>query len=211
MPAHAGSSRIRRRPLPVTRCATAFSSRVCRPASSRPTRRSHMPLTKSGPPIDIRPATGKLGVLCPGMGAVATTFIAGVEAIRRGCPKPVGSLTQMGTIRLGKRTDNRVPRIKDFVPLAALDDLVFGGWDIFPDNAYEAATQGGRARATSTSTELKRLPRRRSSRCRRCSTELRQEAARRRTSRRARPSATWPSSSSTTSRASRRRTAATGW
>ncbi len=94
----------------------------------------------------IRPATGKLGVLMPGMGAVATTFIAGVEAVRAGLAKPIGSLTQMGTIRLGKRTDNRSPLIKDFVPLAELDDLVFGGWDIFADNAYEAAVQRRRAR-----------------------------------------------------------------
>jgi myo-inositol-1-phosphate synthase len=86
---------------------------------------------------------GKLGILTPGMGAVATTFYAGVEAVRRGHAKPYGSLTQMGTIRLGKRTDNRVPMIRDFVPLAALDDLVFGGWDIFEDNAYEAAKHAG--------------------------------------------------------------------
>ena len=91
-----------------------------------------MPLTK---PIDIRPATGKLGILTPGMGAVATTFMAGVEAIRKGL-KPIGSLTQMGTIRLGKRTDERTPLIKEFVPLAKLDDMVFGGWDFFPDDAY---------------------------------------------------------------------------
>src|SRR5260221_6462339 len=88
---------------------------------------------------DIRPAKGKLGVLLPGMGAVATTFVAGVESIRRGYAKPIGSMTQMGTIRLGKRTENRSPKITDFVPLAPLDDLVFGGWDIFPDNAYESA------------------------------------------------------------------------
>jgi myo-inositol-1-phosphate synthase len=86
---------------------------------------------------------GKLGILTPGMGAVATTFYAGVEAVRRGYAKPIGSLTQMGTIRLGKRTDNRVPMIKDFIPLAGLDDLVFGGWDIFEDNAYEAALHAG--------------------------------------------------------------------
>ena len=92
---------------------------------------------------DIRPAEGRLGILTPGMGAVATTFIAGVEAVRRGLSLPIGSLTQMGTIRLGKRTDNRVPKIKDFVPLASLDDLVFGGWDIFPDNAYQAAVHAG--------------------------------------------------------------------
>ena len=101
-----------------------------------------MPLTQSGK-TDIRPATGKLGILLPGMGAVATTFMAGVEAIRRGISKPIGSLTQMGTIRLGKRTDNRSPAIKDFVPLAKLDDIVFGGWDLFPDNAYEAAVEAG--------------------------------------------------------------------
>jgi len=86
---------------------------------------------------------GKLGILMPGMGAVATTFIAGVEAVRRGIAQPFGSLTQMGTIRLGKRTENRVPMIKDFVPLAKLDDLVFGGWDIFEDNAYESALNAG--------------------------------------------------------------------
>ncbi|HEY5218619.1 MAG TPA: inositol-3-phosphate synthase, partial [Gemmatimonadaceae bacterium] len=80
-----------------------------------------------------RPATGKLGVLTPGLGAVATTFMAGVESIRRGYSKPIGSLTQMATIRLGKRTDNRSPLIKDFAPLAALDDIVFGAWDPIPD------------------------------------------------------------------------------
>jgi myo-inositol-1-phosphate synthase len=89
--------------------------------------------------VSIAPADGKLGVLIPGIGAVATTFIAGVEAVKRGIAQPVGSLTQLATIRLGKRTDNRTPMIKDFVPLASLDDLVFGGWDIFHDNAYEAA------------------------------------------------------------------------
>jgi len=76
----------------------------------------------------IAPATGKLGVMVVGLGAVATTFIAGVEAVRRGLAKPIGSLTQMGTIRLGKRTDNQSPLIKDFVPLAKLDDMVFTGW-----------------------------------------------------------------------------------
>jgi len=86
---------------------------------------------------------GKLGVLIPGMGAVATTFIAGVGAIRRHLARPIGSLTQMGTIRLGKRTDNRSPLIKDFVPLAELNDLVFGGWDLFHDNCYEAALKAG--------------------------------------------------------------------
>ncbi|MBI3684020.1 MAG: inositol-3-phosphate synthase [Acidobacteria bacterium] len=90
--------------------------------------------------LNFAPADGKLGVLIPGMGAVATTFMAGVEAVKRGLGQPVGSLTQLATIRLGKRTDNRTPLIKDFVPLAGLDQLVFGGWDIYPDNAYEAAT-----------------------------------------------------------------------
>ena len=86
---------------------------------------------------------GKLGVLTPGMGAVTTTFIAGVEAIRRQLAEPIGSLTQMGTIRLGKRTDKRTPAIKDFVPLARLDDLVFGGWDLYKDNTYGAAAKAG--------------------------------------------------------------------
>jgi myo-inositol-1-phosphate synthase len=93
--------------------------------------------------IPIQPASGRLGILLPGMGAVATTFIAGVEAIRQGLTPPIGSMTQMGTIRLGKRTDNRVPKVKDFVPLAGLEDLVFGGWDIFEDSAYEAARKAG--------------------------------------------------------------------
>jgi myo-inositol-1-phosphate synthase len=91
----------------------------------------------------IAPASGKLGVLMPGMGAVATTVIAGVEAIKAGIGAPIGSLTQMGTIRLGKRTDGRSPLIKDFVPLAGLDDLVFGGWDVFPDDAYDSAIHAG--------------------------------------------------------------------
>lgn len=93
--------------------------------------------------VNIAPAEGKLGILLVGLGAVSTTLVAGVETIRRGLAKPVGSLTQMGTIRLGKRTDNRVPKIKDFVPLAALDDIVFGAWDIFNDNAYDAAIKAG--------------------------------------------------------------------
>jgi len=88
---------------------------------------------------NIASASGKLGVLCPGLGAVATTFIAGVEAIRRGIAKPIGSLTQMGTIRLGKRTDDRVPAIKEFVDLSSLEDLRFGGWDVFHDDCYQAA------------------------------------------------------------------------
>ncbi|MBN1825043.1 MAG: inositol-3-phosphate synthase [Candidatus Eisenbacteria bacterium] len=92
---------------------------------------------------DIAAPKGKLGVLIPGIGAVSTTFIAGVQAVRKGLAEPVGSLTQMGTIRLGKRTENRVPMIKEFVPLADLDDLVFGGWDIFEDDGYEAAVKAG--------------------------------------------------------------------
>lgn len=91
--------------------------------------------------VQIAPADGKLGVLIPGIGAVTTTFIAGVEAVKRGLAQPVGSLTQLATIRLGKRTDGRSPRIKDFVPLAGLNDMVFGGWDIYEDNAYEAAAK----------------------------------------------------------------------
>jgi len=94
-------------------------------------------------PSDIRPANGKLGVLLPGFGAVATTFVAGVEAARRGLAKPIGSLTQMATIRLGKRTENRAPFIKDFVPLAGLDDLVFGAWDPIPDDGYQSALKAG--------------------------------------------------------------------
>ena len=93
--------------------------------------------------VQIAPAEGKLGVLIPGMGAVTTTFIAGLEAMRRGLGKPIGSLTQLGTIRLGKRTEGRTPEIKDFVPLANAEDLVVGGWDIFEDNAYEAAVKAG--------------------------------------------------------------------
>src|SRR5688500_17505271 len=93
--------------------------------------------------VDIAPAEGKLGVLLVGLGAVSTTLVAGVEAVKRGISAPVGSLTQMGTIRLGKRTDNRSPLIKDFVPLASLDDIVFGAWDIFHDSAYDAAMNAG--------------------------------------------------------------------
>ena len=93
--------------------------------------------------VQIRPSEGKLGVLMPGLGAVSTTFIAGVEAIKKQIAQPIGSLTQMGTIRLGKRTEHRIPKLKDFVPLAGLDDLVFGGWDIFEDNCYDAALKAG--------------------------------------------------------------------
>ncbi len=93
--------------------------------------------------MSIRPATGRLGILTPGLGAVSTTFIAGVESIRRGHSSPIGSLTQLATIRLGTRLEHRSPMIKDFVPLAALDDIVFGAWDPIPDDAYTAAKKAG--------------------------------------------------------------------
>jgi myo-inositol-1-phosphate synthase len=93
--------------------------------------------------LDIQPASGKLGILTPGMGAVSSTFMAGVEAIRQGLSLPIGSVTQMGHIRLGKRTDGRQPLVKNFVPLAELDDVVFGGWDIFPDDVHAAAANAG--------------------------------------------------------------------
>src|ERR1700721_4075816 len=86
----------------------------------------------------IQPANGKLGIMIPGMGSVATTLVAGVEAVRKGIAKPIGSLTQMGTVRLGKRTDARSPLIRDFVPLAKLDNLCFTGWDIFAANMFAA-------------------------------------------------------------------------
>jgi myo-inositol-1-phosphate synthase len=94
-------------------------------------------------PVEIAPAQGKLGILLVGLGAVSTTLMAGVFAVRKGLAKPIGSLTQMGTIRLGKRTENRTPLIKDFVSIARLEDIVFGGWDIFDDNCYEAAKTAG--------------------------------------------------------------------
>jgi myo-inositol-1-phosphate synthase len=107
---------------------------------------------KSRPRVEVKerkqssnqqPAKGKLGIMIPGMGAVATTFVAGVEAVRKGIAKPIGSLTQMGTVRLGKRTEGRSPKIKEFLPLAGLDDLVFTGWDIFEDDMYSAASKAG--------------------------------------------------------------------
>src|SRR5690349_1432906 len=106
-----------------------------------------MPKQKSASPHSsggtMAPAKGKLGIMIPGMGAVATTFVAGVEAVRKGLAKPIGSVTQMGTIRLGKRTEGRSPLIKDFVPLAGLNDLVFTGWDPIPDDMFSAATKAG--------------------------------------------------------------------
>ena len=110
--------------------------------------------------VVIKSAIGKLGVLLPGMGAVATTFVAGVYAVRQGQGKPIGSLTQMGTIRLGKRTEKHVPLIKDFVPLSDLNDLVFGGWDIFEDDMYAAAVNAGvldRATLDGIKTELENV------------------------------------------------------
>ena len=92
---------------------------------------------------EVQDPNGKLGVLMPGMGAVATTFIAGVELVKKGLAEPIGSLAELGTVRLGKRTEDRSPRIKDFVPLQGMDDLVFGGWDVMPDDAYDAATVAG--------------------------------------------------------------------
>ena len=97
----------------------------------------------TAPEVTVAPAAGRLGILTPGMGAVSTTFMAGVLAVRKGLAKPFGSLTQMGTIRLGKRTDGRVPSINEFVDLAQLPDIAFGGWDIFEENAYEAALNAG--------------------------------------------------------------------
>jgi len=93
--------------------------------------------------LSIAPAEGKVGLLLVGLGAVSTTTIAGILAVRKGIAKPIGSLTEMGTVRLGKRTDARSPSIREFVPLAELNSLVFGGWDIFEDNCYEAATTAG--------------------------------------------------------------------
>ncbi len=94
-------------------------------------------------PTSIAPPEGKLGVLTPGLGAVSTTFMAGVELVRTGAALPIGSVTQLATIRLGPRTERRTPLIREFVPLETLDNLVFGGWDIFPDSAYEAACKAG--------------------------------------------------------------------
>ena len=102
-------------------------------------------------PPSIAPAAGPLGVLTVGLGAVASTLIAGVELVKRGMGAPIGSLTQMATIRLGKRTEGRVPLIKELVPLAAIDDLVFGSWDPFPDDAYVAASRAGVLEGSGTS------------------------------------------------------------
>jgi len=93
--------------------------------------------------LNIKSAEGRLGILLPGMGAVATTFIAGVYAVNKGISKPIGSTTQMGRIRIGKRTDNNTPLIKDFIPLADIKNIAFGGWDLFNDNVYQSAVNAG--------------------------------------------------------------------
>jgi len=108
-----------------------------------PVREREVTMTTDKRDVRIEEATGRLGVLIPGMGAVTTTFLAGLEGIRRGLYPPIGSLTQMGHIRLGRRDDDRQPRIHEVVPLAGLDDIVVGGWDIFPDSCFEAANQAG--------------------------------------------------------------------
>ncbi len=92
---------------------------------------------------NIKQPQGKLGILLPGMGAISTTVIAGVLAVNKGISKPIGSTTQMGRIRIGKRTDNNSPLIKDFIPLADINNIAFGGWDIFEDNMYQAAVNAG--------------------------------------------------------------------
>ena len=99
--------------------------------------------SSSGSARKIAPATGKLGVLTVGLGAVSSTLIAGVELAKRGQGLPIGSMTQMGTIRLGKRTEDRTPLINEFVPLAALEDIVWGAWDVYPDDAYVSASRAG--------------------------------------------------------------------
>jgi myo-inositol-1-phosphate synthase len=95
------------------------------------------------PTPTVKPANGRLGILTVGLGAVSSTLIAGVELAKRGLALPIGSLTQMSTIRLGKRTENRSPYLRDFLPLAGLEDIVFGAWDPFPDDAYVAASRAG--------------------------------------------------------------------
>ena len=111
----------------------AIKKKQARRTAAAPRQASSKPAA-SAAPGEIAPANGKMGVMIPGMGAVATTFVAGVESVRRGLAQPIGSLTQMGTIRLGKRTDGRSPCIQEFVPLADINDLVFTGWDPFEDD-----------------------------------------------------------------------------
>jgi myo-inositol-1-phosphate synthase len=124
--------------------ATGVKGAAGKSAPASVTVKSALPASVSeSAPGEIAPAQGKLGVMIPGMGAVATTFVAGVQAVRKGLAQPIGSLTQMGTIRLGKRTEGRSPCIHDFVPLAGINDLVFTGWDPFDDDMYAAARKAG--------------------------------------------------------------------
>jgi myo-inositol-1-phosphate synthase len=132
--------RVRSKLSPILSKIRRFPSTTKRYHSSKFEEKHFMVNAKE---TSIAPANGKLGVLLVGLGAVSTTFIAGVEAIKKNFAEPIGSLTQMGTIRLGKRTENRVPLIRDFLPLADLKDLVFGAWDIFPESAYDAALNAG--------------------------------------------------------------------
>jgi myo-inositol-1-phosphate synthase len=104
-----------------------------------------------GQALDIAPATGKLGILTPGMGAVASTAFAGIVATRMGLAAPIGSLTQMAHIRLGERSEGRNPLIREFVPLASLDDIVFGGWDPISPNALTSSGSAPRTAATASS------------------------------------------------------------
>ena len=158
----------------------------------------------------IAPAAGRLGVLTVGLGAVASTVVAGVELIRRGLAEPVGSLTQMGTIRLGQRTEDRVPLIRDFVPLADVDQLVFGAWDPIADTAYEAALKCGvldrYAHIEPIAVELKEIEP--------MPAVFDQSYVRRLDGPNVKPgpaSGTWPRRSARTSAISSRRTPATGW
>jgi myo-inositol-1-phosphate synthase len=124
----------------VSKGLVARSGQTRKPQTSKP--QASKPAARAATGA-IAPAEGKLGVMIPGMGAVATTFVAGVQAVRRGLAHPIGSLTQMGTIRLGKRTEGRSPSINEFVPLAEINDLVFTGWDPFEDDMYAAARKAG--------------------------------------------------------------------
>ena len=159
----------------------------------------------------IAPAKGKLGVLCVGLGAVATTFIAGVENVRRGAAKPIGSLTQMGTIRLGKRTEGRAPLIRDFVPLAGSTDLVFGAWDPVPDDAYAAARPRGRARPARAHRADRRLPQGHQADAGRVRPELREAARGQERQDRQDQAGAGRGAPARTSATSRRSTSATGW
>ena len=143
-------------------------------------------------PVKMCSAKRKAGSPDAGMGAVSTTFMAGVELVRKGKRMPVGSLTQLGTIRLGKRTEARTPLIKEFVPLAKLERSVFGGWDIFPDNAYQAAVKAGVLEFPGSARRFKKFLKSIKPMKAAFDHELREESGRARTSRRARPSTIWP-------------------